>query len=75
MNMNRAILLKAVESRFIAKRDEASATIEVYLSNPTGIGEHPQIVDELSKQFEELANANDVLETIKQFKKPNVIKG
>ena len=54
-------LNKALKSRYTAQRDEALATLGVYYSNPAGIGEHPQIVEEMAKQLEKLANAQDCL--------------
>ena len=58
------LLFKALRNRFEAERDEASATLEIYFSNPVGIGEHPQIVDEMAKQIDKLANAEDKLNTL-----------
>ncbi len=64
MNKIQSLLFKALRNRFEAERDEASATLEIYFSNPVGIGEHPQIVDEKAKQIEKLANAEDKLNTL-----------
>jgi hypothetical protein len=64
MNKIQSLLFKALRNRFEAERDEASATLEIYFSNPVGIGEHPQIVDEMAKQIEKLANAEDKLNTL-----------
>jgi hypothetical protein len=58
------ILKKALISRYESQRDEALATLEVYYNNPAGIGEHPQVIDEMSKQVETLANAEDCLEQL-----------
>jgi hypothetical protein len=57
-------LHKALVSRYKCQRDEARATLEVYYNNPAGIGEHPQILDEMSKQIEKLANAEGCLEQL-----------
>ncbi|MAF43676.1 MAG: hypothetical protein CMI54_05855 [Parcubacteria group bacterium] len=54
-------LHQALVSRYEAQKDEALATLEVYYNNAAGIGEHPQIIDEMSKQVEKLANAQDCL--------------
>ncbi len=64
MDKIQSLLFKALRNRFEAERDEASATLEIYFSNPVGIGEHPQIVDEMAKQIEKLANAEDKLNTL-----------
>ena len=47
-------------------RAEALATMEVYFDNAAGIGEHPQIVEEMSKQMEALATAEDVLGSLRR---------
>lgn len=57
----RRLLLEALEKKYEAMRAEALATMEVYFDNAAGIGEHPQIVEEMSKQMEALATAEDVL--------------
>ena len=54
-------LYQALKSKYESQRDEALATLEVYFNNPAGIGEHPQVVEEMSKALEALANAEDCL--------------
>lgn len=44
---------------------EAIATLEVYLKNPAGIGEHPQIVEEMDKLVKSIADADGCLESLK----------
>jgi hypothetical protein len=60
-------LIKALTARYKAQAAEAQATIDVYLNNAAGIGEHPQIVDEMAKQLEILSNADDNLMTLKRY--------
>ena len=48
MNLRLAIL-DALEDRYNAQISEADATIQIYLTNPVGIGEHPQHLDEIDK--------------------------
>tara|TARA_R100000808_G_scaffold25062_1_gene61121 strand:+ start:7054 stop:7257 length:204 start_codon:yes stop_codon:yes gene_type:complete len=60
-------LREALKSKYEAQRTEAYATLEVYFNNPAGIGEHPQIVEEMSKQVEKLANADDCLAAINKY--------
>lgn len=61
--------LEAVKKHYEARVAEAEETIEIYLTNAVGIGEHPQIMEELRKQIEELAHANDCVETINNLLK------
>ena len=57
----RMLLLDALEKKYEGMRAEALATLEVYFDNAAGIGEHPQVVEEMSKQMEALAAAEDIL--------------
>ena len=52
----------ALMSKYQAERDEGLATLEVYYNNAAGIGEHPQIVEEMAKMVEKVANAQDCIE-------------
>ena len=58
------VLYEALKSQFDAQRTKALATITVYLTNPVGIGEHPQILDEIVEQTKLLAEAEDCLERL-----------
>ena len=59
--MKKAIL-DALEARYEAQISEADATVKIYLENSVGIGEHPQHIDEVDKQFEKSATAQEKLE-------------
>ena len=65
--MKKAIL-QALEDRYNAQISEADATIKIYLENSVGIGEHPQHVDEIDKQIEKIANAQEKLKELQAFK-------
>ena len=65
--MKRAIL-QALEDRYNAQISEADATIKIYLENSVGIGEHPQHIDEIDKLIEKIANAEEKLKTLQEFK-------
>jgi hypothetical protein len=38
--------------------------VEVYLTNPAGIGEHPAIMDAIESEIEEIAKYEDQLEVL-----------
>ena len=65
--MRRAIL-QALEDRYNAQISEADATIKIYLDHSVGIGEHPQHIDEIDKQLEKIANAQEKLKELQHFK-------
>ena len=59
--------LEALKKRYEAQIAESKATLEVYLTNAAGIGDHPQIIDEMDKLVGKIESANGklkVLETI-----------
>ena len=65
--MKRAIL-DALEARYEAQIAEADATVKIYLENSVGIGEHPQHIDEVDKQFEKIAAAQEKLKVLEDFR-------
>ena len=64
----RNALLDALEDRYQAVISEADATIKIYLEHPVGIGEHPQHIEECDKLIGKIAEAEDKLEILKEFK-------
>ena len=66
MKENNKLLYKALKSRYEAQKASALATLDVYYKNAAGIGEHPQVVEEMAKQLELLANSEDCLESLKR---------
>ncbi len=61
-------ILDALEARYEAQIAEADATIKIYLENSVGIGEHPQHIDEIDKLFQKIADAQEKLQAIKDFR-------
>ena len=64
--MKKAIL-DALEAKYDAQIAEADATIKIYLENSVGIGEHPQHIEEIDKQLQKIADAQEKLEILKDF--------
>ena len=65
--MRRAIL-EALEARFQSHVSEAEATIKIYLENSVGIGEHPQHIEEVDKQLQKIADAEEKLNALEDFR-------
>jgi hypothetical protein len=61
-------LIQALEDKYNAKISEADATIKIYLTNPVGIGEHPQHLEEIDKLLGVIADAEDKLQALQPFK-------
>ena len=72
--MKKAII-DALEARYEAQISEADATIKIYLENSVGIGEHPQHLDEVDKQFEKIATAQEKLEVLEDFREQQQQEG
>ena len=68
----RQLMVDALLSKYKAQVDDATAKIVVYLHNPVGIGEHPQHIDEIDKQFQKIADAQEKLKAISDFREPRV---
>ena len=64
----RTAILNALEARYEAQVAEAHATIKIYLENPVGIGEHPQHIDEVDKQLQKIAEADEKLKALEDFR-------
>ena len=58
-------IYRALELKYLAQQQEAVATLEVYFNRPAGIGEHPQIIEEMDKQVALAAEAEDKLNYLK----------
>ena len=64
----RNAILDALEARYEAQIAEADATIKIYLENSVGIGEHPQHIDEVDKQLQKIAEADEKLKALEDYR-------
>ena len=55
------MFLNALRLQYESEIAKAKANIEVYLSNPAGIGEHPDLAAAIDSQIEVIAHAEDKL--------------
>ena len=60
-------ILVALRKRYEADIATALANIEVYYMNPTGIGDHADIVSAVDTEVGKLANAADKLNALIEF--------
>lgn len=58
--------IKALRAKYQAQKLEALATLEVYMNNAAGIGEHPQVIEEMDKLVRQVADADSYIETLNQ---------
>ncbi len=66
MNM-KPILIKAFRSHAQGHIDKHVANVEVYLHNPVGVGEHPDIMEAIETEMEEVAKYHDMLEMLDKY--------
>lgn len=57
-------LLNALDAKYRAEILDALARLEVYVTSPVAIGEHPQHTEEMDKLIERYANAKDKAESL-----------
>ena len=60
-------LLNALKDKYEAEISAAYATINIYLDNSVGIGEHPQHIEEIDKQLDKIAQAEEKLDALDSF--------
>jgi len=61
------LIMNALIKEAEAKEAKAIANLQNYMSNAAGIGEHPDIVTECGKLVKDIAEAREVLETVKSL--------
>ena len=61
------MIIEALRKRYESQIAEGKANIQVYLDNPVGIGEHPDLVSAVDSQVQIIANATDKLEILDAF--------
>jgi len=60
-------MLEALEKKYEADIASADTTIQIYLNNSVGIGEHPQHLEEIDKQVQKIADAQEKIQVLKSF--------
>ena len=65
------ILREALIIKYEGEIAQANANIKVYLTNPVGIGEHPDIIAAMDVQIEKMAHAEEKLLCVKNHFVPD----
>ena len=60
-------LIKAFVSHAQGHIDKHVANVEVYLTNPAGIGEHSDIMEAIEIEMKQIAEYDDHLEMMKKY--------
>ena len=61
-------IINALTKVYEANIEKANATIKIYLENSVGIGEHPNIIDEIDKQVDIVSSNEHKINIIRSFK-------
>jgi len=64
----RDAIIQALEDRYNAQISEADATMKIYLEHSVGIGEKPQHIDKIDKLVDKIAQAEEKLKILQEFK-------
>ena len=63
----RSKMIAAARGHAIAHVEKHKMNVEVYLTNPAGIGEHSDIMDAIEKELDEMAKYNDHIEMLDKY--------
>ena len=61
--------LNALKKRYEAQIAESLATLNIYINNSVGIGEHPQHLDEMDKLLQVIVDAEEKTKMIERYVK------
>ncbi len=70
MSLKRS-MISALRAKYEAELEMADTTINIYLSNSVGIGEHPQHLEEIDKLLDKIAQAKEKIEVLNDFEPSN----
>ena len=64
MSTIKVTILESLKDKLKGEIAVAKANVTVYLNNPVGIGEHPEVVQAIESQIEVIATAQEKLDII-----------
>ena len=63
----RDLIINALKSKLVGQMNSHIANIEVMITNPVGVGDHPTIVDTIEKELGALEHANGKLNVLVKY--------
>jgi hypothetical protein len=57
-------MIKSLKLQYESEIQKAKTTVQIYLNNSVGIGEHPQHLEEIDKLIEIISNNEDKLQSL-----------
>ena len=61
-------IYESLNAKYKGEREEARANIMIYLENPSGIGEHPDVIAAIDTQISAMANAQEKLDILQKVR-------
>lgn len=65
--LDRINILAALEDKLQGQVRYHQMNIEVYLNNPAGIGEHPDVLGAIEEELDKIAEAHERMEMIREY--------
>ena len=59
--------IQAIKTKLTGQRDIEISDLQVYISSPVAIGEHPNIGEEIEKKIETIDSLNSKIDTIEKL--------
>ena len=63
----RDMILQAIKTKLLGQMNGHIANIEVMMTNPVGVGDHPTIIDTIDKELMALEHANGKLNVLVKY--------
>lgn len=67
MAIDQDFMLYALRSHARGHIDKHKFNVEVYLNNPAGVGEHPDVFEAMETEIIEMAKYQDVLDILDKY--------
>jgi len=63
----RDMILQALKTKLLGEMNGHLANVEVMITNPVGVGDHPTIIDTIDKELSALEHANGKLNVLVKY--------
>jgi len=60
-------IINALKTHALGQIEKHKMNIEIYLTNPVGIGEHPDVMEAMERELSEISKYHDQLEVLKEY--------
>ena len=67
MNLSETLVYQALKAQYEAQKLKALANIKILVEAPVGVAEHPDIIQTLTSQVEDLADADEVIACLEKY--------